>query len=221
MEVKKIWFDELPDSLDGDSVVIDAYAGSTNIPLILARNPKRLIAVNEENLTQASQTYPSSILIGESDRPNLAFVAANHPDSISGLSLKDRDVLWMSINGSRVLERVQGITSNGLVLTGAFNNSRALLDYLQRKNKDFNIVMAGSRGIRVEEDRLCGDYLESRLYGKPLEWADVVLGVADAILRSDPENARINIAYVLNLDRYHIVPRCFKNPDGFLEIASV
>lgn len=66
--IEKVWFHELPKDQKIDSIVVmvDVNAASSNMSVLLSKNPKKLLVVNEENLSQARQIYPQSILTGES-----------------------------------------------------------------------------------------------------------------------------------------------------------
>ena len=223
MEIRRIWFHNLPEKLPGNVVVVDAYAASANMSTLLSKKPNKLIIVNEESLERASGIYEDAILVGESDSlPSSEFLFNNQPVNMYQGDVTGKNVLWMSVNGSRVFEETMKHAEIGEVLAGAFNNSRAVTEYLNHRNGLVYIVMAGNRGIEVTEDRICGEILERRLKGEKVDWEEVKKDVSAFLVENyDLKEARRDLPYIVDrIDEFNIVPRCFKNKEGFLEIKS-
>ena len=221
MEIRRVWFHSLPEKLPGHVVVVDAYAASANMSTLLSKNPNRLVIVNEENLERATQIYKNAFLVGESDLlPPSVFSFNNHPVNMYQGNVGNKDVLWMSINGSRIFEETMEHTEVGEVLAGAFNNSQALTDYLIKKGGVVYIVMAGNRGIEVAEDRICGEVIERKLKREMIDWEEVKKEISRFLVKFyDSIEAVSDLPYVVDrIDEYDIVPKCFRNSNGFLEI---
>ena len=225
VHIEKVWFYELPSDFEfnGTTVMVDANAASSNMPLFLSKNPARLLVVNEQNLSRALMQYPDALLAGESlSMDPERFSASNHISSINKIEAGGKDILWMSINGSRVFEKMCGHTDR-LVLAGAFNNFGALVNFLAQSQKDVLIVMAGDRGQEGLEDKICGEMIEKKLSGLPVDWEDSRQALTKELMKyaSDQSEIKDDLPLLLDLNRYNIVPKCFKNKDGFLEVKDI
>ena len=222
-EIDLGWHYEVEQRPRGVVVIIDANAATTNIPLILSKKPRRLIVVNEKKLAQAKLVYPGALLVGESDILDLAhFVASNNPPVIDKTDLANRDVLWMSVNGSRLIEAYA--QPGAEVVTCAFNNMAAVKKWFfrNRHGQALSIIVAGNRGMPMLEDYKCGEVLRNILLGESYDWEEVKKEVKD-FLATVPEyapNYRANLPYILDRDRFKIVPRIERNEEGFLEIKD-
>lgn len=220
--ITKIWFSKLPQELNGNIVVIDAFAASANMSILLSKSPKRLVVVNETTLHDARKVYSDSVLIGESDilKPT-AFAFSNQLKDMYHGDATAKTILWMSVNGSRVFERAMQIVHNGSVLAGAFCNSKAVAEYLMKSPQNTTLIMAGNRGTEVDEDRLCADVIEYRLRNRTFDWEEIKRKVSEFITRYyEPTEAHDNLFYLLRLDEFNIVPKCFLNEYGFIEIIN-
>ena len=203
VHIEKVWFYELPSDFEfnGTTVMVDANAASSNMPLFLSKNPARLLVVNEQNLSRALMQYPDALLAGESlSMDPERFSASNHISSINKIEAGGKDILWMSINGSR-----------------------ALVNFLAQSQKDVLIVMAGDRGQEVLEDKICGEMIEKKLSGLPVDWEDSRQALTKELMKyaSDQSEIKDDLPLLLDLNRYNIVPKCFKNKDGFLEVKDI
>lgn len=224
MEIKKVWFHQLPvyQKIDTTVIMVDANAASSNIPVLLSKKPNKLFVLNEQNLSKARQIYPESILVGESlSLDPREFSASNHISRIHLVEAKGKEILWMSINGSRVLERACQNSCNQ-VLVGAFNNCLALTTYLTNRSEDVLIIMAGNQGQEVLEDKVCADIIEERLKAQFTGWKGRDGEVANFIREFcfDQKEIEDDLPLLLNLDQFNIVPLCIRNSDGFLEIVN-
>ncbi len=203
--------------------MVDANAASSNMSVILSKKPNHLIVVNESSLPQARVSYPSSTLIGESlFLDESEFSASNHISEIAQVEARDKNILWIGINGSRVFERAIKSTQ-GKVLAGAFNNCLALVNFLIKDSKPVHIIMSGNQGGEVLEDRVCGEIIEKRLKGQSFNWESQKINVAQFLMKYCTGQKQIidDLPYLLNLDQFDIVPSCFLNNSGFLEVRAI
>lgn len=224
MEIERIWFHQLPKGrqLEGNIVMVDANAASSNLSVLLSKNPNHLIVVNEESLARARSTYSGSILVGESlSLPEEQFLASNHISDIARVEVEGRNILWMSNNGSRVLERAVK-SCQGQVLAGGFNNCLALTNFLINDSKPVYIIMSGNQGDEVLEDRICGEVIEKRLKGETFDWNAQKEQVVQFIMEyyAGQRQIKDDLPYLLHLDQFGIVPKCFINDSGFLEVKN-
>lgn len=232
MEIKKVWFDELPQNLEddlGDVVVVDANAATTNTSILLSKGPQRLIVVNEKILPLAQRYYPDSILVGESQSipPENFYFSNRIPDMWHG-QVKRKSVLWMSHNGSRVFERMVGATS-GDVLAGAFCNATSLAQHLQGRSRLVTIIMSGNLGYQAAEDRLAAEVIACKIRGQSFDWEKIQKKVADDLrwycqwkLGHILPGLDDDIGLLLSsLDRFPIIPRALLNSEGFIQITDL
>lgn len=221
MRVKKFWFHKLPEKLEDDIVVVDAYAATANLCVLLSKKPQYLIVVNERNLEKAESLYQNSILVGESEQlPPSRFAASNQLKDIRRVRVDGRKVLWMSINGSRLVEKVMKARSKGEVVAGSFSNMKAIASYFLRKREVVNIVMAGDRGVRVEEDRICGEIIEKTILGLPVDWKREKKKVVKFV-KDYYDDWKGNLEFLVDCpNEFDIVPKFFVNSRGFIEVKD-
>lgn len=83
MIINKYWLWDLPKKIEGIAIVIDTFAATTNLPIIISEKPGKLIITNEENLVKAKNVYPDGLVIGESTTlPKNTFICSNFPSDI-------------------------------------------------------------------------------------------------------------------------------------------
>lgn len=221
VEVKKFWFHKLPGKLKGDVVIVDACAASANMCILLSKRPQCLIVVNERNLEKAENIYKSAILVGESERlPSHRFVASNNLDDMRKVKVRDKKVLWMSINGSRVVEKVMEMKNKKgeEAVAGSFSNMQAISSYFSRKRGRVNIVMAGNRGVEVEEDKICGEIIERMILGLSFDWEQAREKIKKFVKRYYGVWRR-NLKFLVDYpNEFDVVPKFFINKSGFIEV---
>lgn len=224
MKIRKYWFWEIPKKTTGIAIVIDAWAATTNIPILLSQKPKRLIITNEEKLFLSQKIFPDALTIGESiTLPKETFSASNFPADIVKANFRGKTVLYMSSNGTKLIEAI--FNKTGVVISCSFNNLSAVCKwfYLQ-KEKELSIIMAGELGKEVEEDRVCADILEKELKGFYYNWDATAKGIKKCInsyYSAFSEKVVDSLSYVVDRNRYVLVPKVFRNREGFLEINNM
>lgn len=95
MEIEKRWFaDFTPREIEKirqrreTVVVVDLWAATTNLVLMVAKKPARVIVVNDQRYPQAARTYTGAILIGESRKTlQEKFVSSNDPMEIERVDI--------------------------------------------------------------------------------------------------------------------------------------
>lgn len=224
-ELQSRWFHDWKPDVEhiplGSVVVIDACAATTNMAILLSKHPHHLIVVNEQTLSAAQETYPDALLIGESKLlPKEVFVWNNQLTKMYGSNPAGKDLLWMSINGSKVIERVM-MHNPAEVLAGSFANMSALAEYLQGRIRPIAIIMSGDQGEPVAEDRICAEILTAKLHGVPFNWDTSKREIEEAFRAHYSTEEYEEIPYLLDhFDEFSIVPRCIQNASGFLEVVA-
>jgi phosphosulfolactate phosphohydrolase-like enzyme len=221
MKISCFWSWEIPVNIDGPIVVIDAWAATSNLPIILSKKPARLILVNEQNLDRARQFYSQAVLIGESyQKPPISFVVSNAPSDVVKADLKGKTVLFMTINGTRIFEKFKDVR---LVIGCAFNNLKSVVKFLQNKDK-VTIIMAGDNPNKVLEDKLCAQVLQDELENKTYDW--LLLKAKTSRFIQDyyawPEQTELeSLTIIFAKSTYNIIPVSLINKEGFVEIKSL
>lgn len=220
-DIKTIWFYNLKSKLDGDLVVVDAWAASLNINIILSKKPRHLIVVNEANLEMAVKVYPEAVLVGESRIwPASRFYTSNQPGDIDKVATSGKDILWMSANGSRVIEGGIKLAKGG-VYTGSTGNIRALAKYFRKKNSRIYIVMAGNLEEELEEDKICAQLIRKCILGEKIRWSKEIENIIQAIkTRYPPPDWQMDIHLIDKyLNKLDNIPRGIVNNKGFIEMV--
>lgn len=229
MRINRYWSWETPKILSDVCVVIDVYAATTNIPIILSQKPQNLLIVNEGNLLRARRKFSGCLVTGESNKlPPSVFDAKNLPYEIKKLNLVNKNVLYMSNNGSRVIENLVKCFVP-TIITASFANIITVSDWIKNNNfSSIDLIAAGDLGIKGQkslEDDYCSKALGT-LISNQGEIKDDVLKSIDFITRaySPPPQAkeiRENFPLVFTLDAFPIVPKCALEPHGFLAVSPV
>lgn len=224
--IKKVWFHNLkksPREFSGTVIVVDAQAATANMAILLSKKPNRIIVVNEQNLDRARQAYPGAILIGESNSlPQSTFVWDNHQQSMYEGDAAGRDILWMSVNGSRLMEFAIAYTKDGEVLSGSFMNTQAIAKHCKSKQSPITIIMAGDQGEEVVEDRICADVIKHYIDDAPFDWKPLKREIITAFKTHYEPEVLVDIPYLVDhLNEFSVIPRCFINGEGFIEVKAV
>lgn len=164
MDLKIIWsFEANREDVKGSiAVVVDVWAATTNIALILAHGAKELILVREETIRSAINQFPDAFIVGESTDGKTAslFTCSNSPSQVNKLDVTDKTVLYMTNNGTRVIEKAlqQGADQ---VITVAFVNISSVAKSLQTNiSKPVSIIASGERTIadKIPDQKAWEDY---------------------------------------------------------------
>lgn len=225
MRVHVYWSWEAPDT-PGASVVVDVYAATTNIASFLARGAKKVFLVNNETVFSVKNRYPNARIIGESlEFPKRFFYASNKPSDATSVDVGGKVIIFMSNNGTRVVQEVIRKGANPVV-TASFANVDAVAHWIRyKKLKNIAIVAAGEMAFsdsRVMEDKLCATLLRDILLQKHVDIKKQMKTVRDFMLSiyqlsgaSDP-----NLQISLSLNAYPVVPLCIEESSGIVEVVE-
>lgn len=212
-------------------VVVDLWAATTNIVLMLGKKPARLIIINDDKYKAAKNLYKDSLLIGQSYQiPKEEFAAAtNLPFDIQQVNIRDKLVLYTSFNGARVLEAFS-MPEPGLVLICAFSNCRAVANYLEKTDvPKVTIVASGNLtgemgGLRFFEDWIGAEILEKTLKREQYDEAELLEGIKKVIASQYPDRPKSfleeEVWPFIFAPKSDILPTAFVNSDGFVEVVN-
>lgn len=227
MKINYFWSWEVPDEPVDVYVIIDVYAATSNIPVMLFMKPKNLFVINEDSLINIKNKYPNSLLVGESDElPKEMFAAKNLPYNIGKLKLKNKTILYMSNNGSRVIEKVIRVHPQ-FVVTASFNNLFAVSTWITNHNFSLiNIISSGEKSFpdyEANEDFYCAQAL-GRLLKKDKSKISYYLKKAKDFVKSaysPPVPLKENYSLIFTLNRFSLVPICYFEKEGYISIKQV
>jgi len=155
MQTKILWPWELPEVLDGIAVIADVWAATTNITTFLTKDTKNLLIVNINNVQKAKNKYRDALTIGESLKLSKNFFdASNYPTEIEKIDVKNKTILYMSNNRSRIIELVFKKKAKR-VITVSFTNITSVCEYLDslkdKLNKKIKPIERKEKPLKLKE----------------------------------------------------------------------
>ncbi len=203
----------------GVAVVVDVYLATSNIVLLTQKGAENLLIANEDSLDFARAQNPKSLVVGESLLP-IKFDISNSSSEIEGAPIAGKDVLYVTINGTKALESVdyQGCEK---VLVASFLNLSATAEYLRQyfPEKEISLFIAGDQGKYVLEDKLCAQLLADRLLKRPFVWSKLRVK-AKRFIEEWYGGWEKDIEFVLALDSSPMVLQTLVF-DNFLKVIKI
>jgi len=199
----------------GLTVIIDVCRAFSTAAFLASRGTNEIFTVSTvQEAFQLRERLTDCLLVGEvKGRKPEGFDYGNSPSEI----LTGRNI------GKRAIQRTsagtQGIVNakfSDEILTGAFVNAGAIVQYIQRAMpKTISLVCMGWEAERkCEEDTLCAEFLCGRITGNEMDFSEVV----DRIRRSEtgekfrspsyPWLSEEDLDLCLSLDLFDFVLRC-------------
>lgn len=226
MSAKIAWPWELPDVLGGVAVVADVWGATTNINSFFRKGVKKLFIVNANNVKRAKNFYKDALIIGESlELPKNFFDSSNYPSDIEKVNVRGKTVLYMSNNGSRIIEFVirKGTKK---VITVSFTNISAVANYLKREKENIYLIPSGdieSVNQKVLEDLICVESLDKLTRGvhvdleKAQKEAENFIKINYAKENFDQVS---NFKIVFNLNSSKAIPVCNQEKQGWIKVVD-
>lgn len=227
MKIKIYWSWELPSKVNDIAIIIDVNAATTNIPLMLYHKVKKLIIVNEKNVLLVKKKIPKALIIGESHSlPKSIFSSSNLPSEIINLKLKDKTVLYMSNNGSRVIEKAFKLGAQ-TIITAAFVNFQSVIDWLS-KNQDQTLTLIPAGEIvfpdrKSHEDYYCAQAIKNKLENKGniLKFIKQARKFVSQKYYPYLQDIQKNLKIEFNLDKYPVIPLCSYHNENEIIVSKV
>ncbi len=227
MSIKIFWPWEFPNNLDGIVVIADVWGATTNIATFLGNGVKKLLVVNIKNIQKAKNKYRDALVVGESSElPKSFFNASNYPSDVAVTDVKNKVVLFMSNNGSKVIESTIKRKARKIV-TVSFTNIKAISDYLKIFKGNIYLIPSGDIGSsdpKVKEDLICVESLDKIIKGESVD-LEKAQEEAEAFIKLNygDENfdQKRNFRVVFSLNRSDSIPFCIQNEEGFIEIEDL
>lgn len=227
MITKIAWPWELPKVLDGIAVIADVWAATTNINSLLTKGVKNLLIVNRNNVQKAKNKYRDALTIGESlQLPKSFFDSSNYPSDIERMEVKNKTILYMSNNGSRIIELAFEKKAQK-VITISFTNIASVSEYLRGLKENIYLIPAGEIGNadhKAAEDLICIESLNKMLKGKGVDLdkeqktAQSYIGTNYASENFDRD---FNFKIIFNLNNSRVIPLCNLETEGWIKIEDL
>jgi phosphosulfolactate phosphohydrolase-like enzyme len=223
--IKIVWSWELPEKVTAPTLVIDADAATTNIAHMIDAGAGRLLLVDENTIDDARKDFPDALTIGEGHGyPREFFDSSNEAAAVEHMDIEGKTVLFMSDNGTHVIEAVLARGAKE-VIAASFANMHAIVRYIQRKEyQDLLIVASGEKNFdnpKATEDILCAELIGKLLTGQCGIPPEEVARAKDFIRRHyRHDNMEKDIELVFQFNRYDVVPLC-RSTGRFIEITNV
>jgi phosphosulfolactate phosphohydrolase-like enzyme len=226
MEFQSYWPWEMPSKVGGTVFVADVWAATTNIAHFLTHKAARLLIVNSASIRRVKKQFPEALTIGESlDLPKNFFDVSHIPPASTNADVTGRTVIYMSNNGTRIMEDVFAKGAQD-VITITFSNLPSVVSWLKnRTEKAITVVLSGEITFtdrKSMEDLYCAQALRDMLSdGK----ADISYYVEKSREFMISMYRKINVKrdrdfeVALQPGLYPVVPVCTKLEEGLIEIT--
>lgn len=150
----------------GLTVVIDVFRAFSLAVYAFDAGATSIIPVGDlEKARELKRKNPGYLLIGERNENKVPdFDFGNSPSHIMNIDLTGKTLVHTTSAGTQGL--VNAVNADE-VLTGAFVNASAIVNYITKKNPEsVSLVCMGyAAEYPVEEDNLCAEYIENELKG--------------------------------------------------------
>lgn len=170
MKIEFADFIEGAASAKGIAVIIDVFRAFTTACYCIDRGAEALFAVGDSTTAVAmAARYDQPVLLGERfGRPLEGFDYGNSPSVINSVDLRGKTLLHTTHAGTQGLVNA---TAAEQVLTGAFVNARATINYIEKMQPDcVTLVRMGLHANEAcDEDWACADYLAALLRRQPVD----------------------------------------------------
>lgn len=158
-------------------VVIDVFRATSAICTAFQHGVKQIIPVSS---VDEAREYQAQGMIAAAERHGEiveGFDIGNSPFSYMNPSLKGKEVVLTTTNGTKAIERAKAADK---IIIGSFLNIDAVCKYLERMNKNVILLCAGWRDRYNLEDSLFAGAVVHRLKGNP-----IFTGLADSSLAAE------------------------------------
>lgn len=176
MNIRRLSLMTGAEQADGLPIVIDVLRAFTTSAVLFALGLERLILVDAPEEAFALRQHHGWLLAGEQGGVKIAgFDYGNSPTELlqtEGDAFRGKTLVLRTSSGTRgVAAAIQRAPS---VILGSLVMAQAIATYVQQSGAEtVSIVAMGSHGLTPGiEDEVCGEMLEHRITGQPVDWLD-------------------------------------------------
>ncbi len=154
----------------GLTVIIDVFRAFSMEAYMFAAGAEKVIPVGDLQIAwDYKKAHPDAILCGERGGVKVeGFDHGNSPTQIEGLDFTGKTLIHTTSAGTQGVANALGADE---IIGGSLVTAKAIADYVKYTNPaHVSLVCMGLHGKKQsDEDTLCGEYIKSRIDGKPLE----------------------------------------------------
>jgi 2-phosphosulfolactate phosphatase len=166
MEIEILHLVEGAEKAKGLAVVIDVFRAFSLAAYAFGAGVKKIIPVERvETAFMLKEKNPEYILVGERNEQMIpGFDLGNSPTHIMEKELTGKTIVHTTSAGTRGLVNAMHAEQ---VLTGAFVNASAIVNYIKKKEPEHVslVCMGYAAEHAVEEDTFCAEYIRNELNG--------------------------------------------------------
>ncbi|MGC8497102.1 MAG: 2-phosphosulfolactate phosphatase [Thermoplasmata archaeon] len=160
------------------AVLIDVFRATSSILVMFEKGVSYIVpAATVEEAYALSRKYKDAILAGERDGIKVPeFEFGNSPVEYNAHNLKGKIIIFVSTNGTRVLQNIRA----DKVYFASFLNAYAVSQKLKNES-DIEIIAANRKDLYSIEDFKCADYIVSLINKDNVDYDQI----KNEILNSD------------------------------------
>lgn len=169
------WPWQMGEKVEKVVVVADVYAATSNLVAMLSRNVKRIVLANRNNVFQLKERYPKAWLVGDDETAGgmgVKLDVVNYPSQVVQAKLEGREIIYMTNNGTRMVEQAFERGAEQVVGVG-FVNITAVANWLKQNEGSVGLLAAGERYVgnrQAPEDWECVVALGKIMVGQEVDW---------------------------------------------------
>ena len=211
----------------GIVVVIDVFRAFSVACYAVDNGAVDYYAVDKIESARKIADERGGVLIGERDCIKVeGFDHGNSPTEIENIDFSKKTIVHTTSAGTQGL--VACVDADE-VLTGAFVNARAIVEYvLSREPELVTIVAIGTGGaMRAQEDMMCAMYIKNELEGYPnsFETLKTFLSSVDSAEKFFDESKDFaperDFELCMNLDKFGFVLKAKPYADGCVQLKKI
>ena len=159
----------------GLTVIIDVFRAFSVACYVFGNDAKKIVPLGNIDITyKMKKENPNFLLIGErgGKKPD-GFDYGNSPTQIENVDFTEKIIIQTTSAGT---QGIANATNADEIVTGAFVNVQAIIDYIKKQNpEEVSLVAMGSSEIRIaDEDTLCAEYIKNALENKINDFSKII-----------------------------------------------
>ncbi|MGC8585300.1 MAG: 2-phosphosulfolactate phosphatase [Thermoplasmata archaeon] len=185
------------------AVLIDIFRASSSIVVILSNGAEKIIPFpDEHSAREFHKKHTDMILVGEREGYRIPdFQFGNTPYLLSREDFHGKSVIFVSTNGTRVLNKISAKT----IYIGAFLNASSIINVIDEST---DLICANRRNLFSIEDFVYAAYIKAKKLNVPIDYdrlVKIILSSRSAD-RVRSLNAEDDMYFSIKLDLYKTVP---------------
>ncbi len=208
-------------------VVVDVFRAFSVACYAVENGASDYYAVDKVARAEELAAEQDAILMGERDCIKVkGFAHGNSPTEIEHVDFTGKTIVHTTSAGTKGL---LASASADEIITGAFVNAKAIVEYIRSREPEVvTIVAMGTGGImRAQEDMMCAMYLKNELeeYPNSFETLKTFLAKVDSAEKFFDESKDYaperDFELCMDLDRFDFVLQATPHADGVVRLEKI